>query len=503
MPSYPGGVGLTIGIPSDNKPSCLEWSFGLMNLHPPTNFDIRWAMVKGKPVDEARTQIVEAALAAKAKYLFFLGTDVTVPPYTIRQLIFHLEHHPKYAVAGGIYCHKNPPQEPLVYRGNGLGPYWDWKVGEVFDVDGIGMDATLIRMSVFEHIKKPWFKTVDTVEAYKDNVPKAEHWTEDLYFCRKVVKTCSVCGVHEDFHAKTSVEVPMSGEHKIELSDHEFSGWGVMADGGLLCQHWDNQAAIPYGLPLNSKPYRHVYKTGPKKVVDLGCGPLADSYRTNEGEVMRVDIRENVAPDYRCDIRNTPFANDYFDVVFSSHTLEHFDRNEVCQVLDEMCRILKPEGELRIIVPNLRWAAQHIMNNEIDTDVWNVLYGAQSYKENYHKMGFTQKVLEQLLSQRGFKKFQWDQEGYHLMVRASRADIELPAMNPTVSMRDVESKDVIKVDVKPEPVELKKDSTGVPEFTGRENSGTQLIHTDYGKEQEAEIAVNTADVAELVDQAQS
>ena len=78
----------------------------------------------------------QKVLKEKAKYLFFIGTDVTVPPYAIRQLIFHLEHHPKYAIAGGIYCHKSPPQEPLVYRGNGQGPYWDWKVGEVFDVDG-------------------------------------------------------------------------------------------------------------------------------------------------------------------------------------------------------------------------------------------------------------------------------------------------------------------------------------------------------------------------------
>lgn len=472
MPSYPGGVGLTIGIPSDAKPSCLEWSFGLMNLHPPTNFDIRWAMVKGKPVDEARTQIAEAALREKAKYLFFLGTDVTVPPYAIRQLIFHMEHHPKYAIAGGIYVHKSPPQEPLVYRGNGQGPYWDWKIGEVFDVDGIGMDATLIRTSVFNQIPQPWFKTRDDVEAYKDNIPKAEHWTEDLYFCRKVVKTCSVCGVHEDNHAKHDPQ---------DKDSHEFSGWGIMADGGLLCQHWDNQRGIPYGLPMNSKPYRHLQKKGPKKIVDLGCGPLDDSYRTNEGEVTRVDIREAVNPDYRCDIRNTPFANEYFDVVFSSHTLEHFDRREVFTVMDEMCRILKKDGELRLVVPNLSWAAQHIMNNEVDTDVVNVLYGAQTYEENYHKMGFTQKMLEQLLAQRGFQNFQWDFADYHMMVRTSRdPKFVMPVMNPTVTFKDAETKQDGIIDAsKLVDVELKKDDAGsLAEFTGRENSGTQVVVND-------------------------
>ena len=82
-----------------------------------------------------------------------------------------------------------------------------------------------------------------------------------------------------------------------------------------------------------------------------------------------------------------------FDIVFSSHTLEHFCRQEVPQVLDERVRILKPEGELRLILLNLEWAAQHIMNKEIDNDVLNVLYGAQTYDENFHKMGFTPQII--------------------------------------------------------------------------------------------------------------
>ena len=74
------------------------------------------------------------------------------------------------------------------------------------------------------------------------------------------------------------------------------------------------------------------------------------------------------------------------------------------QVLDEWVRILKPEGELRLILPNLEWAAQHIMNKEIDNDVLNVLYGAQTYDENFHKRGFTPQIIEQLLAERGFTK---------------------------------------------------------------------------------------------------
>lgn len=414
MPSYPGGVGLLIGIPHDGKPVTLQWAFHLANMHPPMNYEVRYHIQQNKPVAEARELIAEQAIKQNVRYLFFNDTDVTIPAHAIRQLIFHLEHHPKYAIAGAIYCHKSPPQNPMVFRGNGLGPYWDWKVGEVFDVSGIGMGATLIRVEAFKNLPKPWFKTVDDVTPWMDGICQASLWTEDLWFCKRL----------------------------------EEAGWGIMADGGLLCQHWDNMSGVAYSLPLNSKPYipKGVLK-GDKKIVDLGCGPIEDSYRTNEGEVLRVDIREEVKPDYRCDIRVLPFANGEFDVVFSSHTLEHFTRFEVGEVLDEWIRILKPDGELRLVMPNMEWAARHIVNKEIDVDVMNVLYGAQTYNENFHKAGYTPQMLEQLLANKGFKKFMWDFENYHMLCRAWRnPPDDIPILNPVIAVKEDAQIEVIEHD---------------------------------------------------------
>lgn len=399
MPSYPGGVGLMIGIPHDLKPVTLSWAMSFAQYHPPMNFDTRLVILPGLPVAEAREKLAEAAVEQKCKYLFFNDTDVTVPAHTIRQLIWHLEHYPKYAVAGGIYCHKEPPQMPMVFRGNGIGPFMDWKIGEVFDVSGIGMGATLIRTEIFSKLSKPWFRTVDDVDQFKDGIAKATMWTEDLWFCHKIT----------------------------EETDYK-----IMADGGLLCKHWDTRSNTPYELPIGSKPYKNsMIPTLGKKVVDLGCGKLEDSYRTNEGTVLRVDVREDVQPDFRCDIRMTPFATGEFDVVYSSHTLEHFSQAEVPSVLDEMKRILKPSGELRLLLPDLKWAAQHIMNGEIDALTMYVLYGQQDYKENFHYTGFTEQMVERLLRERGFQKFIWDHQDYHMLVRAwLDKDAEVLLLNP-------------------------------------------------------------------------
>lgn len=48
-----------------------------------------------------------------------------------------------------------------------------------------------------------------------------------------------------------------------------------------------------------------------------------------------------------------PFEEGTFDVVYSSHVLEHIPRQRVPELLREMARILKPGGILRIVVPDL------------------------------------------------------------------------------------------------------------------------------------------------------
>lgn len=412
MTTYPNRTGLMVGVPLSGNPLVPEWAFAFHALHPPMDYNVEYAMVMGKPVDAARNQIAETAVQKKIKYLFFIDEDVTPDAHTIRQLIYHMEHFPKVAVAGGIYCHKSYPQMPMVFRGNGHGPYWDWKVGEVFECSGLGMGCALIRVDALKDIEKPWFKTIDSVEAYMEGIPQGEIWTEDLYFCDKVSR----------------------------------AGWQIIADGGLLPNHWDAKTHTPYNLPAHAKPLRPTdWKPGTKKIIDLGCGEEKDSYHTEEGDVLRVDLREDVRPDFRCDIRVLPFGSKEFDIVFSSHVLEHFDRNEVPKVLQEWARVMKDDGELRLVLPNLEWAARHILNKEIDADVMNVLYGAQTYDLNFHKCGFTEQTVEQLLVKLDFKKFIWDFNNYHMFVRAWKnppAEIEPAGKLESGQVKQNETKDV-------------------------------------------------------------
>ena len=52
-------------------------------------------------------------------------------------------------------------------------------------------------------------------------------------------------------------------------------------------------------------------------------------------------------------LKGFPFADNSFDVVYSSHVLEHFTIGQAKALLLEAYRVLKPGGILRVVVPDL------------------------------------------------------------------------------------------------------------------------------------------------------
>lgn len=395
--------GITIGIPTLGRPVALQWAFAYKSLVPPINFNMVTCVVPGKPVDIARNEIVKYALINNHKYIYFIGDD-TIPPHNIlRQFIYRAENNKDHGVITGVYCSKSDPPAPLLFRGNGVGSYWDWKVGEYFEITGCGMDAVLIRTDVFRELEpfvgldkqgnKEFFKTVEN-DQFDDGVNAAQMWTEDLFFLRLV---------------------------------HEHTKFKIFCDGSMLCDHVDVLQNKVYRLPSDCYPVTGVNKdrqNGLKKAIDIGCGPvhapLGEGYH-----VIRTDIRDECNPDYRCDVRSLPFNNGYFDLVFSSHVLEHFGRWEWKDVLKEWVRVLKPEGELRLVLPNINWAISKFQDGswqrgDVYPHVFNVLYGGQSNPYDFHYNGWTEETLKASLEEFGFNDFIWDSQGYNLICQAWR-----------------------------------------------------------------------------------
>jgi SAM-dependent methyltransferase len=82
-------------------------------------------------------------------------------------------------------------------------------------------------------------------------------------------------------------------------------------------------------------------------ILDLGCG--ITKYPNSIG----IDSSKNSKADIIFDIEHgIPFPTNQFDLLYSSHTLEHIDPKKLVHILKEMHRVTKPTGKINIIVPH-------------------------------------------------------------------------------------------------------------------------------------------------------
>lgn len=90
------------------------------------------------------------------------------------------------------------------------------------------------------------------------------------------------------------------------------------------------------------------------KILDLGCGE--NKYKSDNAKdvVIGLDIIKAANVDVVWDLekRPLPFKENEFDLIIASHILEHLQHKTFFTIMEELHRILKPDGILKIWVPN-------------------------------------------------------------------------------------------------------------------------------------------------------
>lgn len=91
-----------------------------------------------------------------------------------------------------------------------------------------------------------------------------------------------------------------------------------------------------------------------KKYLNLGCGSVYSTKKewinadlSGGGDVISIDVRKKL-----------PFVDQDFDLVYSSHLLEHLELEEAESLLEELFRITKQGGVVRVVVPDLEQIAR-------------------------------------------------------------------------------------------------------------------------------------------------
>jgi predicted SAM-dependent methyltransferase len=100
------------------------------------------------------------------------------------------------------------------------------------------------------------------------------------------------------------------------------------------------------------------------------------------------------------DIIDLPFEDNSIDLIYASHVFEYFDRNEGNELLKKWYTKLKPNGILRLAVPNFEVMSKLYIEGKYPIEQFlGPLYGQMPMGEEtiYHKTTYDFKSLENLL----------------------------------------------------------------------------------------------------------
>jgi SAM-dependent methyltransferase len=147
--------------------------------------------------------------------------------------------------------------------------------------------------------------------------------------------------------------------------------------------------------------------------LDLGCGYVD---HPDFIAVDKLNYGHNIIADV---LEGLPFPDDYFDFVLMNHTLQMFKYDELPIVLKEVRRVMKKNGILRILVPDLDRAitayqkgdaSYFPISDELEPDLSGKLARYMFWHGDTHCM-FNWQSLISLLERNGFDSMYVDTFG--------------------------------------------------------------------------------------------
>jgi predicted SAM-dependent methyltransferase len=143
-----------------------------------------------------------------------------------------------------------------------------------------------------------------------------------------------------------------------------------------------------------------------KKIkLHLGC------YHKKIYGFINIDARGEVEPDIIDDaLELKKIENETVDLVYASHLLEHFKREDSIKALKRWYEVLKPGGVLRLAVPDLEAAFGYYQKTKDLKILQNLIYGSQKHPYDFHYNGWDLFTLTNDLKSVGFesiRRYDW------------------------------------------------------------------------------------------------
>ena len=172
-----------------------------------------------------------------------------------------------------------------------------------------------------------------------------------------------------------------------------------------------------------------------KTFLHVGCGPVIKSqipgFKEDDWTEIRFDIDKNVNPDIEGTLTDmSQVETGSVDAIYSSHNIEHVYPHEVPIVLNEFYRVLKADGMVVLVCPDLQSVCESVVIDKLIDPLYispegpisplDIIYGhgqAIKHGNEYmaHKCCFTYSVLDNFFADVGFetryggrRQQQWD-----------------------------------------------------------------------------------------------
>lgn len=128
---------------------------------------------------------------------------------------------------------------------------------------------------------------------------------------------------------------------------------------------------------------------------------------------INIDARQLDGVDDVDDIKTlSKYQENSIELIYAAHVLEHVGRNEYSSVLQRWYDLLSNDGILRLAIPDIEKVFLHYEKYKDLKQLRGLLWGGQTYPQNYHYMGCDFSTIESDLKKIGFKnihRYDWRQ----------------------------------------------------------------------------------------------
>ena len=132
-------------------------------------------------------------------------------------------------------------------------------------------------------------------------------------------------------------------------------------------------------------------------------------------------------------IRRLLYEDNSMDLLYASHVIAYFDRQEIVNVLTEWRRVLKPNGILRLATPDFRTMIRLYNEHNIPLQSFvGPLYGRMQMGNEtiYHKTCYDKEDLTSLLLSVGFDNVrEWDWRDVEHGIHDDHSQAYIPHMD--------------------------------------------------------------------------